>query len=280
MKSHETFVVPESDYYIYSPSKFALDALFYPMQCGRFLYQPGYSLHRDSFDSYLLMYIREGSLHLTCEQKSFHAKAGNFIFLDCYKEHAYSTETGADCLWCHFDGITARACHTAVNTKLGTVFTLPDTKLSQGRLSSIFETFQTGATVHEPLLSKYLTDILTEFLLYTPVKGTDYRNPNMVEEIITYINEHFADNISVEELADLACLSTYHFIRTFKKETGYTPHEYIVNSRIASAKYLLKNTDLLVKDICFHCGFSCESVFCSAFKRHEKITPAQYRALS
>lgn len=280
MKSCEKFVAPESDYYIYSPSKFAMDALFYPTQCGHFYYQAGYSLHRDSFDSYLFIYIKKGSLDVICDGKAYHAEAGDFIFLDCYQEHSYSTAAGADCLWCHFDGISARPYYTAVTARLGTVFTIPDVKIPLGRLTSIFDIFRTGAVVREPLLSKYLTDILTEFLLYTPAKDTGYRSPNMTEEIITYINEHFADPVSVEKLADLACLSTYHFIRTFKKETGYTPHEYIVNSRIAAAKYLLKNTNLLVKDICFQCGFSCESVFCSAFKRHESITPAQYRALS
>ena len=80
-------------------------------------------------------------------------------------------------------------------------------------------------------------------------------------------------------LAEQAGLSQYHFIRTFKKETGFTPHEYLVNTRLATARYLLKNTRLPVKDICFNTGFSCESVFCSAFKQHQGMTPAQYRAL-
>ena len=48
----------------------------------------------------------------------------------------------------------------------------------------------------------------------------------MAEEIIAYINEHFAEKFSVEELAAQAGLSQYHFIRVFKKETGFTPHEY------------------------------------------------------
>lgn len=77
----------------------------------------------------------------------------------------------------------------------------------------------------------------------------------MAEEIIAYINEHFAEKFSVEELAAKAGLSQYHFIRVFKKETGFTPHEYLNNTRMMTARYLLKNSRLPVKDICFNTGF-------------------------
>lgn len=233
MKSHEELVAPDSDYFIYSPSKQALDMFLYPMQCGSFSYLPGYSLTRDSFDSFLLMYVQKGELSLT------------------------------------FEG----------NTRLGNVFSMPDTTPVLAKLTAILKIFSGGSPVREPLLSKYLTDILTEFLLYTPTSIHTRSYTNITEEIITYINEHFRENISLEDLASHAGLSQYHFIRIFKKETGFTPHEYIINTRLATAKYLLKNSRLSVKDICFTTGFSCESVFCSAFKRHQGMTPAQYRAL-
>ena len=63
----------------------------------------------------------------------------------------------------------------------------------------------------------------------------------------------------------------------FKQETGYTPHEYTVNRRMASARYLLQYTALSVKEICFSTGFSSESVFCNAFKKRHQMTPQQYR---
>lgn len=154
---------------------------------------------------------------------------------------------------------------------------MPDTYPVLNKLSAILKIFFKGTLVREPLLSKYLTDIMTEFLLYTPANKQTGSSVHIAEEIITYINEHFREDITVEDLASQVGLSQYHFIRTFKKETGFTPHEYLVNTRIATAKYLLKNTRLSVKDICFATGFSCESVFCGAFKRHQGMTPMQYR---
>ena len=93
-----------------------------------------------------------------------------------------------------------------------------------------------------------------------------------------FISEHFAEKLTISQLASLVSLSDYHFIRIFKRQTGFTPHEYILNTRMNTARYLLKNSTLSVKDICFSTGFSCESVFCNTFKRREGITPAQYRA--
>lgn len=160
---------------------------------------------------------------------------------------------------------------------MGNVFTMPDPYPALSKLTSVLKTFCTGAVVREPLLSKYLNDVLTEFMLYLPSKANAINYVSIAEEIITYINEHFAENINVTELAARAGLSHFHFIRTFKKETGFTPHEYILNTRMATAQYLLKNTKLSIKDVCYNTGFSCESVFCSAFKQRFGMTPTQYR---
>ncbi len=279
MKSYEEFVAPESDYFIYSPSRMALEMFLYPLQCGLFSYLPGYSLTRESFDSFLLMYIQQGELNLTFEGTTQCVTVGNFVLLDCYKQHSYSTSKGWECIWCHFDGITARSYYNCIVSRLGNVFSMPDTYPVLSKLTAILKIFYSTALVQEPLLSKYFTDIFTEFLLYTPMNIHSRDYAAIAEETITYINDHFKEEITVEELAARVGLSQYHFIRIFKKETGFTPHEYLVNTRIATAKYLLKNSRLPVKDICYATGFSSESVFCSAFKRHQGMTPNQYRTL-
>ena len=277
MKSCEEFVASTSDYYIYSPSKLAQEMFLYPLQCGLFSYLPGYDLQRDSFDSFLLMYIQKGEMDLNTDGQTYHVTANHFVLLDCYRSHAYSTSGGFECIWCHFDGITARAYYENIVSRLSNVFFMPDPYPALSKLSSILKVFDSEAVVREPLLSKYLNDILTEFMLYLPSQVKSLNYISIAEEIITYINEHFADDLRIEELAAKAGLSHFHFIRVFKKETGFTPHEYILNTRIATAQYLLKNTKLSIKDICYNTGFSSESVFCSSFKHRQGMTPSQYR---
>lgn len=278
MKSCEQFVASQSEYFIYSPSVTAKHTFFYPIVTGLFFYESGYRLHRNSYDSFLLMYIRSGNLTVNYQDKEETVSAGSFILLDCYEPHGYYTDSGWECLWVHFDGPMARSYYSLVTSHLGNIFTLTDPLPAVFKMQQIYETFKNGTQIREVLLSKQLSDILTTFLLFNPVQASVYNHSEAIEESMAYINEHFADNITVEELAEHAMISPYYFIRIFKNETGFTPHEYIVSVRINTAKYLLKNTRLTIKNIGFQTGFSCESVFCSAFKKHVGITPAAFRA--
>ncbi len=276
MKSCEDFVSAESDYFVYMPSVTAQTMFFYPLYTGHFFYDAGYTLHRDSYDSFLLIYILHGNLHLDFNGKKEIAGEGSFVFLDCYRPHSYHTETDCEVLWCHFDGVTARNFYNSIASRLGNVFYLTDPHPTVNKLTEIYHVFSEGKPVREALLSKYINDILTTFLLYSPI-SIDTSDRPMSERVISYIGEHFAEDISINELAQVAGLSQYHFIRSFRKETGFTPHEYLINIRINTAKYLLKNSQLSIKDICYQAGFSCESVFCSTFKRQLKMTPTEYR---
>lgn len=277
MKSCEQYLDEKSDYFLSLPSKTAQTMFFYPLCVGHFFYKPGYFLQRESYDSFLLLYLERGSLTLTANGHTAAAARDSFLLIDCYRPHAYATDTGCDALWCHFDGPTARAFYEAVTGKLGNVFSLTDSYPAVRKLRSLYEVFALNQAVREPFLSKTINDILTIFLLYTPLSPGTEEGHLATEEILSYMNESFAQDISVEELAARAGLSQYHFIRTFKRETGFTPHEYLVNIRMSNARYLLKNTSLPIKDICFRTGFSCESIFCSAFKRHSGLTPSAYR---
>ena len=277
MKSCELLVSDTSEYFVYAPSRTARDLFFYPLQCGFFCYEAGYHLERESYDSFLLLYLQKGQLQLCIDGQTQTVDTDHFALIDCYHPHAYTTETGCECLWCHFDGPLARAWYENIIGHTGNVITLADTYPARKKMAAVYDVFASGSPVREPLMSKYLSDILTDFLLNTADVKKIHPYTSMVEEIITYIHEHFKDDITVGQMAALADLSPYHFLRIFKQETGFTPHEYLIHVRMSTAKYLLKNTSLSVKAICFQSGFSGESVFCTAFKRMENVTPEQYR---
>lgn len=277
MKSCEPNVSPSSDYYMYSPSLGAMEMFFYPLCIGHFVYEPGYTLRRSSYDSFLLMYLENGCMTLEAENRTAGVSAGEFVLLDCYRPHAYSSPQGCESVWCHFDGPVARAFFRNITSRLGCVFSMADPSPAVEILLSLLESFRQGKPVQEALVSRQISDLLTGFLLSSPQPLFVSREPSAVEKAAARINEQFDQNLTVEDLAREAGLSQYHFIRSFKKETGFTPHEYLVHTRLNTARYLLKNSRLSVKDICFRTGFSSESVFCGAFRRHTGLTPSQYR---
>ena len=95
--------------------------------------------------------------------------------------------------------------------------------------------------------------------------------------ITNYINEHFAENLSLEQVADLAGFSKYHFTRLFKQYTDPSFYKYLNQKRIDYAKTLLLDPDLPVIDVALQCGFSSLSAFLRMFKQLNKCTPTEFR---
>jgi len=83
--------------------------------------------------------------------------------------------------------------------------------------------------------------------------------------------------ISVEDLADVAGCSRWHFSRRFRKLSGESPHSFILAQKMRLALRLLQTTAASVKEIALSCGFDDTSYFCKVFKLHYSTTPAAYR---
>jgi len=92
-----------------------------------------------------------------------------------------------------------------------------------------------------------------------------------------YIAEHLADEISLIDLADIAQLSPFHFVRTFKQTFGDPPHRYLMHQRIEHAKRLLENPARSVNEIAQAVGFADPASFTAAFRRSVGTTPTGYR---
>jgi len=75
----------------------------------------------------------------------------------------------------------------------------------------------------------------------------------------------------------MAGFSPYYFTRKFKKETGMTPHQFLLSTRISAAKYNLSNTSMTISEIAYSCGFDDESAFCYCFRKREGVTPNEFR---
>lgn len=280
MKPAERHVDQErSEFLIHAPSAIARRTFFYLLRAGEFLYEPGYRLERATFDSFLVLWIKDGSMDFTLPSGSFHAAAGQFALVDCYARHAYGTEEPTDVLWMHFDGVMARPYYDYITGKLGNVFSLRDPAYAVNRLRQIDQMLRSPTGFAEPRMAKYITDVLTEFAS-AQEPGASQRRSQTAEDAIAYISAHLAEPLTVADLAARSYLSEYHFIRVFKKETGSTPHAYIVDARVHAAKYLLVNSDLPLKRICEQCGFSSTSVFCATFKRKVGASPLEYRAVN
>jgi len=100
-----------------------------------------------------------------------------------------------------------------------------------------------------------------------------------LEDARAYILEHFADDtLSVKSLAERAGISQVHFRKQFQVAYGSAPIAYIVATRLAHAKELMRYSDLSLEEIALQSGFSSLSYFCRVFKKETDLTPAAYRS--
>ncbi|HYG88437.1 MAG TPA: AraC family transcriptional regulator [Azospirillum sp.] len=103
-------------------------------------------------------------------------------------------------------------------------------------------------------------------------------SPTVLRRVLGYIEEHIADDVSLELLASVAGLSPYHFARCFRQDTGKPPFRYIMDRRLERAGSLLATAKLPIADIAAQCGFSSASHFSTVFRKAFGVAPMQYRA--
>lgn len=277
MKSCEKNVNKSSDYYVYLPTTDTEKYFLYPLCIGRFIYETGYSLRRNSYNSFLLMYIEKGSLDIMLQGKRVHADAGEFVIMDCYLPHGYESSGGWISTWLHFDGHAARKYYEMIIQKLGNVFSVPDAYYVLHKMQEMLDGFRKGDALNEIWLSGIITDILTCIFSLDTGSVKSASKGKICEQAISYIHEHISEKLSIEELSQSAMMSPYHFLRVFTNETGYTPHQYIIRLRINMGEYLLISTDMPVSEIAAETGFSSEAAFCTAFRKQKKCTPGSCR---
>ncbi len=99
-----------------------------------------------------------------------------------------------------------------------------------------------------------------------------------LKRVLDFIENNYTAHISLEELADIAEMSSKYFCTFFKKMTGSTPIEYLKQYRISAACLMMSDPTRTITDIAMDCGFNDLSYFIHEFKAAKGITPKQYQA--
>ena len=98
-----------------------------------------------------------------------------------------------------------------------------------------------------------------------------------IQKVVSYIDGHFREELSLEQLADVSGYSLSRFKMKFKEEVGITPAEFLTRRRVEYAKQQLELTSRPIIDIAFDTGFSSSNYFCSVFKKYVYCSPLSYR---
>ena len=111
----------------------------------------------------------------------------------------------------------------------------------------------------------------------TPARQPERLVPRRIRSVTDYIRANLAADLAISELAAQAGLSSFHFARVFRRETGETPHQFVTRLRLEEAARLLRATDQTVLQVAIAVGFESASHFSVQFKRGYGVTPLAYR---
>ena len=104
-------------------------------------------------------------------------------------------------------------------------------------------------------------------------------DPARLKRVLNFIEDNRLVDITVANLAEVACLSMFHFTRAFAAATGLPPHRYLSQRRFEAAKKLIADGRFTLTEIALDCQFSSQSSFTRAFRRATGMTPTEYRKL-
>lgn len=137
-----------------------------------------------------------------------------------------------------------------------------------------------GSNFFEELLKLFCNYYIYNYsnlnaLLHDHSSGSFKRE--LMAKVDQFILENLEENITIEELAIELNMSKFHFLREFKRYTGNTPYQYIIDAKMSEAQRLLSNSGQSIAEIALALGFADQSHFSNTFKRVIGISPANFR---
>ena len=281
MLVHETGTCSGSDLYFSTPSEYARRMLFYMSTCGYYYTNYDYRIEREDYHNYMLFYICDGRLSLRSGSQTMVASAGQLGFLNCHEPHEYHTIGNTEFVWLHLDGSnTADFYQQAVQMHGGFVFDTPYAEQIKNGIYEIVFAFRNEQTLSEVRLSQKLYTLLTAMVDTASQEAGQTEENDTVSKAMHFIQEQYMNPISLLDVATHVNMSQFHFSRLFKKDCGYSPHEYLILTRLNRAKHLLKTTGLPVKVIAQKVGYQNVSSFTNAFTDRVGISPTLFRKYS
>ncbi len=146
------------------------------------------------------------------------------------------------------------------------------------RLISAYTLPQTDAGMQVAAeLCTLLSRLIHDTRLSATASRSGGKHAEAVERAIEFMDAHFCQNMTLEQIADRVYLSRIYFHKLFLAATGRTPYRYLLERRLAHAQKLLMTTELSLGEISRECGFSSQSYFNQVFLRELGSTPTEYK---
>ena len=271
-------LISNSSFFIPFPSNFARKNLFYTDRCGHYYVNRHYIVSRTSpiQQRFVLFYLIKGEMLFIIGGREYICHEHEVVLLDTRSSHLYAAHKDTEFIWICFDG----ACSEVLVQKIcsyNNMYTPSHISRIYNALNEILEGYISQKPLYEEQISSNLHSVLTDLLV--PQKEAANATPSVIKQIAKYIEENYFLQLTVTDLSKMACLNSCYFGQKFKLETGISPKQYIINTRLNAAKMLLSSTKDSIAEISEAVGFQNDTYFSYLFHKRFHVTPTEYRNL-
>lgn len=283
----ETSITSETDFIFQGEIQYLAEQPMSAQSREQYLYVQGFCLlrmgpqyytSRRDYASYLIVYTYEGEGELLYDGRAYTLQAGDGFIIDCRRPHIYRTIGD---LWVHADlhiiGGNADYLYAALFGGGAPSFSLPPDAEFQALLEDLLRIHTSISALREPQVSCAIQRLLLCIAESMERQNRTRSCPENIRYLMKYMELHFREEISLDDLAALAGLSKYHLCRQFKRYTSFTPKEYTIQLRMNRARQLLVNTSIPAYKVGILCGIPNEANFIRLFKENCGATPGEYR---
>ncbi|MEG1645984.1 MAG: AraC family transcriptional regulator [Clostridia bacterium] len=242
-------------------------------------------LHR----GYQIIFVTCGDVEMKIEEKRYKIKAPSIVLLNAFEKHLLQ---GASADYCRFvvelDPLQLEKIldFNIINMlKLRPSDFNHSLALEQDSATLFLQMFECiGEEVEraEPLSNLIISAEITKLLVCIyrkfPIKNELYFN-QLALNIRQFIDSNYAGNIDVNSIAKVFFISTSYLSHIFKIYSGYSVKQYVINTRLFNAQFLLLHTNNSIKNISFLCGYNDTNNFIRQFKNQYQLSPLQYRKI-
>lgn len=279
MLTYTMDIEKRSTWFRSTPSETGRSLPFFCTEAGTFYARERFVTERSHKDAYLVFYTLGGAGIIEQGGQSVTLGQNQALLMDCRAPQRYVTDPVRHHwyhLWAHVNGAGADAISQAMGLPKLQPVSLPLADVKP-IFETIFENMKKEGYIESLTTSLAVDRLLTSIALAPDSRGS-FVEFDAVSVARRYMEEYYAEDLHVDDVAREAAISTSQLIRLFKRQLGTTPHSYLLRYRITQAKELLAETTLPVATIARQVGFASESNFSYRFGEMCGQSPSAYRA--
>lgn len=234
----------------------------------------------DGYQWHQILLCSAGSGTLEYDEKEVKINAGDYFFLPKNKPHAYYPDGELwDVRWTAFEGSICDEILIRFGMTEPIVITPADETTMEKLFYKMVISQENDYLYCDHICSGLIYDYLIEFhrLIDSNADSAKSKQISMLLPVLRFMHDNFRSDISTTQLSEIIGVTPQHFCRVFKKTMNVRPNEFLTQIRLSEAKRLLTEKNVSVSEVAVRSGFRDAVYFSTVFRKHEGVSPAQYK---